>query len=205
MLQPLAKSEFQEYLKAPDDPDSKYAEGVYDHLGAFCLIKTCEAYPNVNKGSARGGFRVMSRLIKFAAILYPGYVESEDITASTEDLRGILLQSVETPLRFADMSNKTNQEVEEYFGLTRSGTPSNLSELYNFEPNTSHGTLFIANDDHFDLAYSLGQRMDPEPRLDSARKCPMTELTNTIFWPTAVNLAADTPEVFAHSLGLEDN
>jgi hypothetical protein len=199
----LKASDFSEYLNAPTDEDSKYAKSVYDHLAGFCLAQVCASYPNVKRGSARGGFRVISRLIEFAVDLYPEYADSQSLVPEPDGLRQILLHSDETPLRFGGMPNKTNQEVEDYFGLIRREAPPNLNELYRFEPNTARGTIFIADDDHFSRAYSFGRGMDPLSAPDT--KCPMLELTKTIFWPGAVNLAADTPEVFAHSLGLDDN
>jgi hypothetical protein len=199
----LRTPEFREYLQTPTDEDSHLATDVYDHLGAFSLLKICEAHPSIKKGSARGGFRVISRLIRFAALLYPDHSESEGIAADPEDLREILLQSAETPVRFANMSNGVNREVEDYFGLARPGVPPNLNDLYRFETNTARGTIFITDDDHFSRAYSAGRAQNPVAGTNE--RCPMLELTRTVFWPGAVHLAADTPEAFAQSLGIEDN
>lgn len=199
----LKAEEFREYLQAPTDEDSKFATDVYDHLGAFSLLKICRAHPSIKMGSARGGFRVISSLIRFAALLYPDHAESEGIEADPQDLKDILLQSTETPVGFANMSNGINREVEDYFGLARPNVPSNLDDLYHFESNTARGTIFIADDDHFSRAFSAGRSQDPEFR--GNKRCPMIELTRTVFWPDAVKLAADTPEAFAHSLRIEDN
>jgi len=199
----VSSSGLSDYLQNPTDSDSEYAQDTYDHLAGFCVQAFCNQYSPSQEGSARGGFRVMSRLLKFAARLYPEHTETNDLELNVDGLRDILLESVETPLRFAAMSNRTSAEAEGYFGLTMPGIPSNLADLYQFEPNTVRGTIFIADDEHFYSAVTLG--MDQDSSHGSSKRCPMMELTRKVFWPGIVNLAADTPEIFAHDLGVVDN
>lgn len=197
----LESPDFERYLSAPTDIESNLANDDYEHLAGFCFQAIAQQYPSAPKGNLRAGLRTITRLMKFAATLYADYPEAQQGPEAIEDLRGILLESSQTPVRFAMLPLATNREVEDYFGLTRHQVPGNLAELYHFEPNTSRGTIFIADDEHFALAVGYGREVDPER--DSGKHCKMAASVRQELWPQLVNLSADTPSLFANTIGIE--
>lgn len=199
-LQPDA---FTWYVDESSYPEKNYARDQWDHMAAFCVRAFQTEHPSLDSGPLQGGFRVLSRLLKFAAVLYQDPSQPTDCEgpAAIYDLQGILLESSDTLRRFAELPGVTNSVVEDYFGLARGGTPDNLADLYHFEQNTAPGTLFIADNDHFARAVAEGRAQDLD--YDPATRCPMAQITQRDIWPRLVHFAGEAPQLFPRTLGVQ--
>jgi len=196
----LSAADFSAYLRNPTDVDREYAKDAYSHLAAFCFLAFSAQHDRLQSGGVRHGFNVIARLIRCAASLYPEYAEANDEPLETEALENILLNSMDTPVRFANMPNGMNRVVEAYFGLRTDTVPDGAAELYSFEPGTGRGTLFIANDEAFYRAVQEAELESPMTAYTVNDKCPMMHLVRTEIWPRMVTLAAETPELIARDL-----
>ena len=196
----LNADNFSAYLRQPTDIDRKYANDAYSHLAAFCFLAYSAEHDHLQSGGVRHGFNIVARLIRCAASLYPEHAEASGESAETETLKEILLNSADTPVRFANMPNGMNRVVEAYFGLRKDVPPEDARELYKFEPNTEHGTLFITDDEAFYNATRQAEVESPITAYTAGNKCPMMHVVRNEVWPRMVTLAAESPELLAHDL-----
>jgi hypothetical protein len=198
----LSTDNFSAYLQEPTDVDRKYAKDAYSHLAAFCFLAYSAEHDRLQSGGVRHGFSIVARLIRCAANLYPEHAETSNEPAETRTLKEILLNSADTPARFANMPNGMNRVVEAYFGLRGDILPKDARELYKFEPTTERGTLFITDDEAFYNAVRQAEVESPMTTCTAGNKCPMMHVVREEIWPRMVTLAAEAPELITRDLQL---
>lgn len=173
---------------------------AYWHLGRYtfdALIQQHGAkFTDRMKESGVVGPDVSAKLLSLTPDTYREHCEEQGMAISLEQLRESLKRSMETPRRFQNIPDP-KQTVEKKFGLLDYDGRFKLPG-FRFE-ETEEGLVFAVDDGLF-TEYASDLEYDPElpPHW---QKCPADTLMERC-WPAMVDLAADTPELFAHDLGL---
>ncbi len=184
-------------IEAGDDTQTRYQK-LRDHARDMFLAGEIGKTPHI-EGSSRSGFDILTELLSIAPNEYLQYCEERHAVPYLKEINNALKRSQETPRRLMGMPSYTNSEAEAGFGLRTGFGPAQYTPL-RFEP-TGIGPLFIIDDDIF-ASYS-------KPRYDTGlpeylQRCPAMRVVLERVWPAMVDLATDTPEIFAHDLDMLD-
>lgn len=182
---------------------------VYMELGNFAQKSFFDSLDASQQqkysGSIISGFTVLTRLIGIAPNSYIDYCSEREKTPSLDELSTSLKASQETPARLMSMPNNINRDVEYGLGL-RSMSSIDYGSPFHFE-ETYRGPIFIPNDGYYSRIYHQALRENvPDTSLPTHwQRCPARRLVLKNIWPAMIDLASETPEVFAYDVGLMDN
>lgn len=143
------------------------------------------------------GFDVAARLLSFAPDAYRDYCQQDGIAPSLGQIRDSLKRSGETPKQFQALPDP-GQTVEQAFGLLDYGSGFDSPD-FRFE-ETGEGLLYVADEDKFSKRAEKLEYSGDLPK--QWQGCLAIKLVGQQCWPAMVDLAVDTPEAFAHDLGM---
>ncbi len=116
---------------------------------------------------------------------------------SLEQLRATLKRSTKTVQRFQAIPDY-QQTVETELGLLEYDSGRFSLPGFRFE-ETGQGLSFAVDDERFSELTETLEYRDELPR--HLQRCPAKKVMERC-WPAMVDLATDTPELFAHDLGV---
>lgn len=157
------------------------------------------------KGASEAGFDILTKLLAISPHAYARFCRQQARPLSRTELSESLHRSDETPGRIMDLPGLTANTVEVTLGLTYpiedADQVAATGRYFRFEP-AAEGPLFTFDENEFVQASSNPRYHAGIP--ERWQRCLARRLVTEQIWPAMIDVATETPEIFARDLEMLD-